>query len=78
MAAVHAFLTAFDFTMEEWTERLEFYFATNGITDGVKQRAVATSELCEPSTFQLLTSLVLLTPLTEFSFNELVAKMKTH
>ena len=80
MAAVHGSLAAFDSTTEEWTEyikRLEFYFAANGITDAAKQRAVLLS-CCGPSTFRLLRSLVLPTPLTEFSFKELVAKMKAH
>ena len=52
MAAVHGSLAAFDSTTEEWTEyieRLEFYFAANGITDAEKQRTVLLS-CCGPST----------------------------
>ena len=59
MAAVHGSLAAFDSTTEEWTEyieRLEFYFAANGITDAAKQRAVLLS-CCGPLTFRLLRSL---------------------
>ena len=80
MTAVHGSLAAFDSNTEEWTEyieRLEFYFAANGITDGTKQRAVLLS-CCGPSTFRLMRSIVLPTPLTDFSFKELVAKMKAH
>ena len=61
MAVVHGSLTAFDSSTEEWTkyvERLEFYFAANGITDAAKQWAVLLS-CCGPSTFRLLRSLVL-------------------
>ena len=72
MAAVHGSLAAFDSNTEEWTEyigRLEFYFIANGITDGAKQRAVLLS-CCGPSMFRLMRSIVLPTPLTDFSFKE--------
>ena len=80
MVAVHGSLATFDSTMEEWTEyikRLEFYFAANGIMDAVKQWAVLLN-CCKPLMFQLLTSLVLQTTLTEFLLKELVAKMRDH
>ena len=80
MTAVHGSLAAFDSASEEWTEyveRLEFYFAANGITDSTKQRTVLLS-CCGSSTFRLLRSLVLPAPLTDFSFKELVTKMKAH
>ena len=71
-------LTAFDSNTEEWTEyieRLEFSFTANGITDGAKQCKVLLS-CCGPLTFCLMRSMVLPNPLTDFSFKELVAKMK--
>ena len=77
MTAVHGSLAAFDSTSEDWTEHLQFYFDTNGISDTAKQQAVLLS-CCGLSTFQLLRSLVLPTPLTELSFKDLVAKMKAH
>ena len=80
MTAVHGSVAAFDSATEEWTEhieRLEFYFAANGIITAAQQRAVLLS-CCGPSTFRLLRSLVLPSPLIEFSFKELVAKMKDH
>ena len=80
MTVVHGSFATFDSTSEEWTEyveRLEFYFVMNGITDSTKQRAVLLN-CCGSSTFRLLRSLVLPAPLTDFSFRELVAKMKAH
>ena len=80
MTVVHGSLATFDSASEEWTEyveRLEFYFVANGITDSTKQRAVLLS-CYGSSTFRLLRSLVLPAPLTDFSFRELVAKMKAH
>ena len=75
MTAVHGSLAAFDSATEEWTEyikRLEFDFAVNGITDAAKRTILLMC--CGSPTFQLLRSLVLPIPLTEFSFEELVAK----
>ena len=46
MTAVHGSVAAFDSATEEWTEyieRLEFYFAANGITTAAQQRAVLLS-----------------------------------
>ena len=80
MIAVHGSLAVFDSALEEWTEyveRLEFYFAMNGITDSTMQQAVLLS-CCGSSTFRLLRNFVLPAPLTDFSFQELVAKMKAH
>ena len=78
MTAVNGSLTAFDSNTEEWTEYiecLEFSFTANGITDGAKQCKVLLS-CCGPLTFCLMRSMVLPNPLTDFSFKELVAKMK--
>ena len=80
MTAVHGSLAAFDSNTEERTkyiECLELYFAANGITDGAKQRTVLLS-CCGPLMFRLMRSIVLPTPLTDFTFKELVVKMKAH
>ena len=80
MATVHGTLSAFDPAMDEWTEyieRLQFYFTANGIKDDSKKRAVLLSS-CGPATFRLLRSLVLPATLTEFSFSDLVSKMRAH
>ena len=80
MTAVHSSLAAFDSASEDWTEYIEclqYYFDTNGISDTAKQQGVLLSYY-GPSTFQLLQSVVLLAPLTELSFKDLVAKMKAH
>ena len=80
MTAVHGSLAAFESASEDCTEhieRLQFYFDANGISNAANQRAVLLS-CYGPSTFRLLRSLVLPTPLTELSFKDLVAKMKAH
>ena len=78
--AVHGALAAFNPQEEDWSEyseRLTFYFTANGITADAKKRAVLLS-CCGPATFRLLRSLVLPKRLDEFSFDELVAKVKDH
>ena len=78
--AVHGALAAFNPQEEDWSEyseRLNFYFTANGITADAKKRAVLLS-CCGPATFRLLRSLVLPKGLDEFSFDELVAKVKDH
>ena len=80
MAAVHGAVSPFDPSIDEWSEyveRLQFYFTANGIKEDSKKRTVLLS-CCGPSTFRLLRSLVLPTPLTNFSFSDLVAKMTAH
>ena len=78
--AVHGALAAFNPQEEDWSEyseRLTFYFTANGITTDAKKRAVLLS-CCGPATFRLLRSLVLPGKLDDFSFEELVTKMKEH
>ena len=78
--AVHGALAAFNPREEDWSEyseRLTFYFSANGITTDAKKRAILLS-CCGPATFRLLRSLVLPRALEEFSFTELVAKVKEH
>ena len=77
--AVHGALAAFNPQEEDWSEyseRLIFYFTANGITTDAKKRAVLSC--CGPATFRLLQSLVLPGKLDDFSFEELVTKMKEH
>ena len=78
--AVHGALAAFNPQEEDWSEyseRLTFYFTANRITTDAKKRAVLLS-CCGPATFRLLRSLVLPGKLDDFSFEELVTKMKEH
>ena len=78
--AVHGALAAFNPQEEDWSEyseRLTFYFTANGITTDAKKRAVLLS-CCGPATFRLLQSLVLPGNLDDFSFEELMTKMKEH
>ena len=75
--AVHGAFAAFNPQEEDWSEyseRLTFYFTANGITTGTKKRAILLS-CCGPATFR---SLVLPKGLDEFTFDELVAKVKDH
>jgi len=76
--AVHGVLAAFNPQDEDWSkyvERLTFYFTTNGITADTKKYAILLS-CCGPATFRLMRSLVLLGALDDFSFDDLVAKVK--
>ena len=78
--AVHGVLAAFNPQDEDWSEyaeRLTFYFTANGITAGAKKRAILLS-CCGPATFRLMRSLVLPGALDDFSFDDLVAKVKEH
>ena len=78
--AVHGALAAFNPQEEDWSEyseRLTFYLTANGITTDAKKRAVLLSR-CGPATFRLLRNLVLPGKLDNFSFKELVTKMKEH
>ena len=77
MSAIRGSLAAFDSASEDYIDYLQFYFDANGISDAVKQQAILLS-CCGTSMFQLLRSLVLLTPLTELLFKDLVAKMKAY
>ena len=54
-----------------------YYFAANGITDGSKKCAILIS-CCGPATFRLMKSLVFPDQLSDFSFAQLVEKVKLH
>ena len=78
--AVHGTLAPFDPEEEDWveyTDRLSYYFTANGITDGAKKRAILIS-CCGPATFRLMKSLVFPDQLSDFSFAQLVEKVKLH
>ena len=78
--AVHGTLAPFDPDEEEWveyTDRFSYYFTANGITDGARKRAILIS-CCGPATFRLMKSLVFPEQLDDFSFQQLVEKVKLH
>ena len=78
--AVHGTLAAFDPDEEDWveyTDRLSYYFTANGIIDGARKRTILIS-CCGPATFRLMKSLVFPEQLDEFSFQQLVEKVKLH
>ena len=80
VAAVHGTLTPFDPDEEDWveyTDRLSYYFTANGVTDAAKKRAILIS-CCGPATFRLMKSLVFPDQLSDFTFEQLVEKVKIH
>ena len=73
----HGSISAFDSSQEDWVEyaeRLEHYFVANGIdnADAILFTSVG------PSTYRLIKTLSLLRKPTDYSFQELVTKVKTH
>ena len=78
--AVHGTLAPFDPDEEDWveyTDRLSYYFTANGVTDAAKKRAILIS-CCGPATFRLMKSLVFPDQLSDFTFAQLVEKVKVH
>ena len=78
--AKHGCIGEFKPEVEEWpayTERLEHYLTANDVTDGGKKRAILLS-VCGPVTYGLIRSLVAPKKVTEFTYAELVEKVKTH
>ena len=70
----------FDETQDDWvefTERLRYYFVANTIDDGDKQRAILLTS-AGASTYCLVKSLELPQKVTDFTFQELEEKVKTH
>ena len=77
---VHGTLASFDPEVEDWTEytdRLSYYFIANGISDNAKKCAILIS-CCGPAIFHLIKSLVFPDSLTDFSFAQLVEKVRVH
>ncbi|XP_065895806.1 uncharacterized protein [Dysidea avara] len=80
MTSVHGAIAPFDPDTDKRTEyikHLQFYFTTNNIRDGPKQKAILLSN-CGASTFRILRSIVLPDALMDVTFTTLVNKMKEH
>ena len=80
MATVYRAISVIDPVTIKWSEyveRLQFYFIANGIKSDCKKHAAFLSN-GRPLTFRLLLNLLLPVPLTDFSFLDLVTKMKAH
>ena len=78
--AVHGTLAPFNPDKEDWveyTDRLSYYFTANGITDDARKCTILIS-CCGPATFRLMKSLVFLEQFDDFSFQQLVEKVKLH
>ena len=76
----HGSISAFDSSQEDWVEyaeRLEHYFVANGIDNADVQRAILFTSV-GPSTYRLIKTLSLPRKPTDYSFQELVTKVKTH
>ena len=78
--ATHGSLSAFDPSKEDWTsytDRMKHYFIANDVTDGDKKRSILLSA-CGASTFKLIQNLVEKDKVNTTSFEDIVAKLKTH
>ena len=67
-------------SVEDWTqyvERLEFFFAANGITTVEKKRATLLV-VVGPTTYKLLRSMVASNKPGEVAFNEIVKVLSDH
>ena len=67
-------------SVEDWTqyvERLEFFFAANGITTVEKKRATLLA-VVGPTTYKLLRSMVASNKPGEVAFNEMVKVLSDH
>lgn len=80
MAALFGKLEKFDKSKEDWTqyvERMDFFFAANGIEDAGKKKSVFLAAV-GPSTYSLLRNLVSPDRPGDKMFAELVAVLKEH
>ena len=78
--AVHGSLAPFNPEEKDWveyTDRLSYYFTANGITDNARKRAILIS-CCGPATFRLIKTLAFPDQLNDFTFAQLVEKVKVH
>ena len=76
--AKHGSISEYKSEVEEWpayTERLQHYFAANDVTNGDKKWAILLS-VCGPQAYGLIRSLVEPKKPTEFSYTQLVQKVK--
>ena len=81
-APIHGSMGAFDRSQEDWlsyTERLEQYFAANGIKDDEadKRRAILLS-FCGAETFRLIKSLLAPVKPETKTFEDIVALIEKH
>ena len=77
---LHGAVAKFDGNQEEWAEyaeQLEHYFIANDIEDAKKKRAILLTAV-GPSTFHLIKTVSLPKAPGDFTFEELVEKVKTH
>ena len=80
MTAVFEQIAEFDESMEEWplyAERIEQYFAANGVDDADRQRAILLSVI-SARTYQTLQSLVAQLKPKEKSVNEILQTLTEH
>ena len=78
--AKHGSIGEYKSEIEEWpayAERLQHYFTANDVTNGDKKRAILLS-VCGAGTYGLIRSLVQPKKPTEFSYSQLVEKVKKH
>ena len=78
--AKHGSIGSYKQEVEEWpayAECLQHYFTANDVTNGDKKRAILLS-ICGPETYGLIRSLVQPKKPTEFSYTQLVKKVKKH
>ena len=78
--AKHGSISEYKSEVEEWptyAEHLQHYFTANDMTNRDKKRAILLS-VCGPGTYELIRSLVQLKKPTEFSYTQLVEKVKKH
>ena len=80
MAALYGHIGEFVETQEEWrqyAERIQHYFAANGVTDAERKRAIFLSVI-GPRTYKLLSSLVAPSKPGEKTYDELVVALTEH
>ena len=80
MAAVFGRIDEFDSKKEDWpqyVERLDHFFAANGITNAEKKRSIFLTVI-GPATFRLLQSLLHPTKLEAKTYKELCTALATH
>lgn len=76
--ATHGSIEEFSGTgWASWSERLQFYFEANGISEDARKRAVLLT-LCGPSTYETVRALVAPQKPSEVPFEEIVSRLRDH
>ena len=78
--AHHGHIEEFAGNADDWTayaERLEHYFTANEVTASEKKRAILLS-CCGSNTYKLIRNLLSPGKVTDYSFDEIVKKLKAH